>query len=429
MSKNRLVSEYKNNLIAKKSKIIYATLMDYFIVLIITFLVHVCLFSPINICLPSTKENISKMYESRDNLNQIVATTKIQEYDKESKSLVNISTSCKKYITSLVKTSYFIYDLEYPVFNEDPIKIDISATLFNKDNDNLTYFFIDFKSNNQDLNDYKVDGVDYSSSKEDYLYFKMLNYSSDMISSYFIEEDSYSNLNQDEYLKLNSSYQKLSRYQILNKKTCVNLMNYIERDDDNITSIYEEFATCYYQACSNGVSQIEASYSPYIKEYNSNFIKYYEGYLSSLLVCNILSYTLGFVIFEVVIYLLNKKKETIGNIVIKLAVISKDELELSSFQKFGLIISRFIMYFSSNLLCLIFANQLAAATYLFNGVSFLQFVVFSAGLDIISLIFLWINKSNLLISNLITKTVFKSKEEFEPIKVQVKEEKEDGKRD
>lgn len=426
MSKKE-VSEYKNNLIAKKSKIIYATLIDYFIVLIITFLLHVCLFSPVNIYLPSTKENISKMYESRDNLNQIVAQTKIQEYDKDSKSLVDISKTCKKYITCLVKTSYLIYDLEYPVFNSNPVKIDSSLTLLNKDNDNLTYFFIDFKSNNKDLNNYVLDGKDYSNLKEEYLYLNMLGYSEEIISSYFIDQESYSNLNQEEYLKLNSFYQKLSRYQILNKKTCIDLMNYIERDDDNTVSIYQILQNCYYQACSNGVSQIEENYKPYINEYNSNFLKYYEGYLSSLLVCNILSYTLGFIIFEVVIYLLNRKKETIGNIVIRLAVISKDEMELSSFQKIGLILIRFIMYFSCNILCMIFANQLGAATYLFNGVSFLQFVVFSFGLDIISLLFLAFNKSNLLISNLITKSVFKNKEEYETIKVNVGENKTDGK--
>lgn len=417
MESKRLVSEFKNNLIAKRSKIVYATLIDYFLVLILTFLLFVCAIAPINSCLPSTKGFVNNMYKSRENLNQIVGETKIQDYDKENKSLVNISTTCKNYIKALVKTSYFVYDMEYPVFNSTPVKIDKEDTLFNIDNDNLTYFFINFKSSQSDLNDYKFEGIDYKDNKEEYLYLKMLGYSSSMISSYFISIDDYNS----------SSYKSsLSRYQILNKNTSINLMNYIERDDSNVTSIYNQFSSCYYQASSYGVDQIEKNYTKYINEYNSNFIPNYQGYLSSLLVCNIISYVLGFVVFEVLVYLLSKKKETIGNRVIKVAVISKDELELSWIQKLGLILSRFIFYFSGTFLCMIFANNLGATMYTFNGVSYLQFVIFSLGLGVISLLYLAFNKSHLLISNLITSTVFKSKEDFAPIKMLDKEE-ENGK--
>lgn len=417
MKSKTLVSEYKNNLIAKRSKIVYSTLIDYFLVLILTFLLFVCAIAPINNCLPSTKGFVNNMYKSRSNLNQIVAETRIQNYDEENKSLVNISTTCKSYIKSLVKTSYYVYDMEYPVFNSSPVKITKEETLLNIDNDNLTYYFVNFKSSHNDLNDYNFDGIDYKDNKQEYLYLKMLGYTSSMISSYFISEDDYNS----------SSYKdSLSRYQILNKQTSIDLMNYIERDDSNVTSIYNQFSNCYYQACSYGVDQIESKYTPYISEYNSNFIPNYQGYLSSLLICNILSYVLGFSVFEVLVYLLSKKKETIGNRVIKLAVISKDELELSPIQKTGLILSRFVFYFSGTILCMIFSNNLGAAMYMFNGVSYLQFIIFSLGLGIISLLFLAFNKSHQLISNLITSTVFKSKEDFAPIKIIDKEEN-DGK--
>ena len=119
MSNQEEYSIYKNNLTAKKSKIIYACLVDYFLTFILTFILYVGVLTPINVALPITKTNIDGIYKSQEVLNQIVGSTRIQTYDEENNNLVDIEDDINKYLISLAKTSCYAYNKEYIYFENN----------------------------------------------------------------------------------------------------------------------------------------------------------------------------------------------------------------------------------------------------------------------------------------------------------------------
>ena len=55
-------------------------------------------------------------------------------------------------------------------------------------------------------------------------------------------------------------------------------------------------------------------------------------------------------------------------------------------------------------------------------VSYFEFLLFSFGLSIVSLIFFFINKDRQLLSNLVSFTTYKNIEEFENVKIIEKDE-------
>jgi len=429
------VSSFKNNLIAKRSKIIFSRLIDYFSVVIISFIFFACCTSLINSSLPYVKEAYSGITTLNTELKKVVGETRIQEYDEESNSLKDISVSSEKYITCLTKTSLYIYGEKYPVLNELTKEYDLNEISkdetflnqgeidqkgnYNYPNDNLSYFFLTFKSENESLNDYIVDKVDYSSKKEEYLYTKMLGYENQTIQKYFIDEPSYNSF---------SNKGDLSRYNILNKKTSEALKNYLVYSDSTSKTIYSYLSNCFYNASSLGVKQVENNYSEYI-ELNNKFMPSYNIYVLSLVLSYIFAFLLGFSVVYVVNPLLSKKKVTLGMKVFKLAVVRTDEMEMRWNNNTAELIMLFLTDFSSIIFSLFFLNQLSISTYAYGGsINLFQFIIFSLGLDVISLVIFFINKNHQLLSNFAPLSVIKDTEAFEEAVIS-DEKLEEGKKD
>ena len=420
MKKELYVSAYKNNVLAKRGKILLAVICDYFLVFILGFILFIGFVTPINASLPVYKSNLNNINLGKEKLNQIVGSTHIQEYDEESKSLIDIKVTGHKYLEALTKTSYFIFNEKYPYKNENGIyeykDVSKEETLINVENNNLVYYFINFKSNHDDLNSFIYEEKNYENNKYEYLK-ALLSYDTYNLDKYFISETEFNNL-QDKY--------NLTNYEILNKDTSKLLMNYYAYNDssNSINEIINGLLTRYYETCNYGVNDIENNYSLYKNTYNKDFIPYYNSYLLSLVISNLISYVLSFIVLEIIIPLCFKKNKTsLGNRILKLALERKDLMEPTYLNLSLYKVSRFLIFFSSNFLSLLFIGQLGVILYDFGlGVSYFEFLLFSFGLSIVSLIFFFINKDRQLLSNLVSFTTYKNIEEFENVKIIEKDE-------
>jgi len=416
MKENILVSPYKNNLIAKRSKILFSTLIDYFLVFILSFIFYVGVCSPIYSVTGVYKENVAGFNQGKEELYKIVGETRIQLYDEESKKLEDINDVFDRYLLSLVKTSYYLDNLQFPSYDGQhyvDVDIDINDTLFNLDNDNMTYYYLVFKTKEESLNNYVIDNEDYKDKKITYLYSKILGYSN--YESYFTNDDSY--LEKQAVIDYKNKYNlEFTKYSILNEETRDLLKQKLVYSDTSskVIEIYNNFYNCYVNGANIGVNQVETYYTKYIETSNA-FFKYYYNYLIGTIVCFIISYTLAFLVFNVFIYLLNKKKETIGNRVMKLGTSTIQEFDLSWKNKILSILSKLILYFSCMFLTVTFTNNFAAIVISSYGFSLLGFLLFSLLLDILSIILMFCKSNHQLLSSFVSFTLIKSTEEFENI--------------
>lgn len=423
MKKDILVCEYKNNLTAKKSRVFYTLLIDYFLTVIVTFIVFIGILFPILNALPFMHESNLTRTELRNDLYEIINETRLQTYDKETNTVEDINVDTNEYILSLVKTSYYIYDLDFPYDSEtegqyELKKVDINETFFNTFdqetniyylNDNLMYYFMIFKSEHQELNFYTYGGHDYSSEKTLYFYRNVIKFNSDEMREYFIPLD--------EYNSLSDELKSVDRFNVLSRNNASLIVDYLiyENELSNYGGeVYNNLAVSYQNACQTLINEVESYYSPYINtlnKYNDEYSVFVVWNMSSLS----LAYMIAFILVMVISPLVLKKNRTIGVRVLKLGYSRIDEFEPTKVNILLKNIAEFILYYSGTIFSLFFIGLMEISTYnIFNSFfNFFNLIIFSILLDILSLIYLMISKDHQTISLLLGKLVIKDLEKFE----------------
>jgi hypothetical protein len=430
-------SSFKNNKTAGKGKAFLSALLDYFSQVVISFILLVSLLMPVTYLLPSFKAASSTMSATRSELYKIVSSTRIQDYDETQGTLKDISVSAKAYISILAKTSYYISNKQYPakdsqsgtyVFSSVPLN---ETFLFkgSKDaegnygypNDSLSYFFLTFKAENASLGSYIYEGKDYAEDKETYLYGKIMQVTSDPCLSYFASEESYAA----------SSYKaELSRFQMLKEETAKNLMNYLVYGDTNsaLKETYDNLLVAYERAAQEGVKQVESSYEPYIS-LNASFLTSYKTVGNLTILAFSLSSLLSVFIVYWLIPGLAKKKQTLGQMGTKTISIRTDETDARTSNRAKKTAMMLLLSYSSCFFSVAFLGEISLLAFDFGGgVTFLSLILFSSGLDLISVAFLLFNKEHQSLSDLVSSEVLKDKEAFDapPLSDEKLEEKNDG---
>ena len=414
-----LVSKYKNNVLAKRSKVFLSSLLDYFLIVIVSFMLFIIVTNPVISVLPSFKENINNLNDTTLKLYQIVSETRLQTFDEEHNSFISIDNDARKYVTTLLKTSLYVRGMDLPSINQEEEQIDIKDTFLNTDNnnypnDNLSYYFYTFKSNNESLNNYVYSDIDYSNNKEDYLYLEALDFDNELFNDYFISKEEFNNLNIDNDFK-----SSLNRFNILSEDYQSYLISYLIYNEDNesLVSIYNNLATSYKNAIQIFINEVETNFTPYL-ETNDSFNYYYNYYVLTYIIALLITYLITFIVFIVIIPLGIKDNRTIGLKVLKLGICRSDELEPNLFNIVIKDILLFILYFNSILFTLFFVNLLPISVFpLFNShFSLIQVVIFSLLLLILSYIYLIFSKNHQVLSLLSGNLVIKNSEEFENIK-------------
>lgn len=414
-----LVSKYKNNVLAKRSKVFLSNLLDYFLIVIVSFMLFIIVTNPVISVLPSFKENINNLNDTTLKLYQIVSETRLQTFDEEHNSFISIDNDARKYVTTLLKTSLYVREMDLPSTNQEEEQIEIKDTFLNTDNnnypnDNLSYYFYTFKSNNESLNNYIYSDIDYSNNKEDYLYLEALDFDNELFNDYFISKEEFNNLNIDNDFK-----SSLTRFNILSEDYQSYLISYLIYNEDNesLVSIYNNLATSYKNAIQIFINEVETNFTPYL-ETNDSFNYYYNYYVLTYIIALLITYLITFIVFIIIIPLGIKDNRTIGLKVLKLGICRSDELEPNLFNIVIKDILLFILYFNSILFTLFFVNLLPISVFpLFNShFSLIQVVIFSLLLLILSYIYLIFSKNHQVLSLLSSNLVIKNSEEFENIK-------------
>ena len=176
-----VVSQYKNNSVASKKKHIYSRLLDYFGLFVFTYIIF-NIFYAIGIKTPVVVSLADKLNACNYQLTQYIDNSHLQRVD-ENGDLISLNDGAHQYIESLCKTSAYVHNKTFPkkvdgAFVEEDVNPN-ETFIYEKDNyalDSLSYYFINFKANEPSLNNYVVDGVDYSSDKETYLYYNNKRY-------------------------------------------------------------------------------------------------------------------------------------------------------------------------------------------------------------------------------------------------------------
>lgn len=411
MKKEQLVSNYKNNVIGKKSKIFFAILIDYFLIFIGCFALHVGVVTPISTTFPIYKESINGINTGKEELNKIVSSSHLQLFDEKTSRLENIEVTYNRYLTSLVKTSYYLNNEKYPTFDGTsyPLKeVNVEDTFDtpNYINDNVSFYFKKFKKDNPSLDFYIYENEDYSSKIDEYIYEKIMKLNE---LDYFVNSQDMNSF---------TFTADLNRYNVLKLDNAKLLMNKLIFNDTSskANEIYTNIYNSYINAIDTGVEEIETKLDTYISTYNS-FYHYYMSYVSFSIVSLLISYLLSYVIFEIILVYCFKKKNTIGNRALKLDFATIDEFEPSFKNRFIYNLVIFFTYFSNLFLVSIFTSQYASLLISSSGFSLLGFIVFSFALDLISLILLIVKKNNQSLSLFASNMVLKSKEDFENIPI------------
>ena len=420
---NLYISEFKNNVIAKKSKVFFYSLIDYFSLLILSFIFLVGVANPISSVCSGYMDSVDGVANTLTSLNEIVSSTRLMRVSDG--SLEDISYLTNEYITSLVKTSLYVYDEEYRYYDENDSEYveqvpSIEETFFYKyddenslayPNDPLLYYYLVFKVEHEDLSSYVYNNEDKSSSSLDDFYYKnILTFNTSSMADYFITNSDYYNLDQ--------AYQdELSRFNILTKTYAQNLMYYLVEDDttsSSTTTLYTNLADCYQTATQFFINEVEANYTPYIEARNE-YNLYYSNFALYNIYAMLASYTFAFIILFVVVPIFLKSHRTIGQKLFKLGFCRLDEMEPTWKNLLVYNISTFILFFSNQLFSARFLGNFGVISYNLYGsiFSLFQVIIFTLLVLILSYIFMAFNKSHQTISLLASGMVIKQTDEFE----------------
>ena len=385
MNSNRY-ADYSNCVLAKKGRRFGVILIDYFVTVIFVVLFFIGVCQPIFVNIPYVSDLSDTYTEKTEEVQQIIADTGLQEVS-DSGRLVSVEDSATEYATYLVKTSYYLNGLEYYEYVDNKqtvIELTEEDTLLNIENDNLRYYFTEFKYT-EAIGDYVSNGTDYSENRLEYLnsvLFKLDSVNADLVDESFdVSEDVFCLI--PEYAR--------------------QLFLYLE-DDANDSTVFERVYDIYGETANLGIEEVETGYPVYIDafaEFEDAFNTYSICYNITLLI----AFVLGFLVSNVLFPLIFGNGKTIGYRFFKLALMRNDNTRARWSNLLIKDIVLFIIQFSTIIFPPLFLSSYEMlGTSFFLGISMLQLIIFSALMALLSLIFFFISKDNQTLSEFASGT-------------------------
>lgn len=388
------VSFYKNSTKIKPLRKIWIYFIDMICLLIVS-----CLFFGISELISSSLDVINlkknEMSIQKEELYNLVDDSKLDIYDKDNKSLKGSEYIIKNYMYSLVKES-----LEYNgLTNQAESSIYAGVSSLIPSNDNVYYYFVDFKNTN-------ISSFNLTSNYDGYSYF--INLSKE-------------NIEFDDVFEIRGEL----NYPFLKKDVAIMIHNYY---GDNNYSLglekYELIYNYYSNFLSKGIADFTNNYIPYV-ELNNAFnngatyllsVKIYELFASYLLSSLILflifplifkdGKTLTFKIFSIGTCLLNGNSPNWVNYLIKC---------LCNLFEYLVVISLIgVVFFNGDIISLF-------SITLFRFFNLLTMSLFSIILIILSIIYMFINKNKQTISEFISNQLVKDGKEFNIVNKEIKD--------
>ena len=419
----RLVSKYKNNVIASKKKHIFSRLLDYFSLFVVTYLLFTVFYS-LGVRTPVMTNSSKKLQQESTQVAEYIDSTHLQRLNANRSALISIDEGAAAYVENICKTSAYVHNLTFPVKNEggtfDELVITVEETFVNNPTsyelDNISYYYKSFKKNEPSLNNYVYEENDYKDDIDTYLYLKIMK----VDATKFVTGDD------EDYLARGNN---ISRYVVLSKEQTTTLLRYYKEDRAD-TSLYNDIYSSYIKAAQYGVEDIENNSIPY-KTLVSEFNKTYQEITLEIFVIYLISYTVAYLLLTIILRLICKEWVTLGQKVMGLGVSSSDELEPNVAQLIGYHVFNYVTFVTSIFIGLYFMGMLGVFTAKILGPVTL-FAIFVAlfATNLVSFFMQFFNKNNHDLSTLITRILVKDKSEFESLagseEPPVLEEKSDG---
>ena len=381
-------STYKT---AKKGRRLVVMLIDYFLVLLVSFSLFALVIQPIFNQLPSTKE-VEKQYKEKQDfvLDEIVSTHLQKKNSKE--NLVSVSSESKNYIVKLLKFSTTKYsDIDYYELKQGKkeyveIKTEELLSYQDKDgyyqNDDILYYYLNFRNENK---------ADYVSEIDTYSLIdvntKLLKLDNENKSLVFSDFD----MNADVFY--------------LSKENTKILLDYVNYNTESGKELYQKLSYLYRSVIINAISEVEKNYTPYINKMNE-FNTVYHKYSSMLGWMLVLAYVIAFLICYVPFQLIFRHGRTIGFRFFSLAMSRTDQMELRAWNVIVKDLVTFIMTFSSIFFMPVLLGKIdLLSCYLFGPVTLFQMILFSFLMIVVSIVFFFISKSNQTLSDFASQTI------------------------
>ena len=421
--KERIVSRYKNNIIATKKKHIFSRLLDYFSLFVVTYLLFT-VFYAIGSHLPVVDNTAKQLQSENAQIAEYIDSTHLQRLNADKSGFLSIDDGATKYVESLCKTSAYVHNLTFPVKNEsgtfDEVVVSVDDTFAGDPEhqlDALSYYFKSFKKNDTSLNNYVFDDVDYKDDVDTYLYLKIMKLDA---SNYVSSDDA----------DLLARGNGISQYVVLNEENTNKLLQYYKEDRAD-TSLYDKVFLSFIDAAKYGIKDVETnslSYNNLIKEYNNT----YQSLTLAILLIYLISYLVAFLLLTIITRLIAKEWVTLGQKVMGIAMASSNELEPSIGQLIGYNALNYVLFSTSLAIAFYFMGMIGVFSFKIAGVvSVLAILIALLVFNIVSLLMPFFNKNNHDFVSFITRLNVKDVKEFEgPVGVEEtpenKEEKQDG---
>lgn len=367
----------------KKGKRILASLLDYFTIVIFTFIFYTIGGMQIANAIPYTQEKSDLAYAERDLLGKLVNETALQEYDTEKKMLISTSVSFERYAVDLIKTSFFLNGMNYYEFDEENHRVEVSLeerdTFLENGNPSLnrmTYYFTDYKKE-KNIGNYELNGKDYQNAL---LYvneglLKLNSDNNDLVSSSFDPEN-------------NAFY--------LSEENATLLHAYVIQKDSNErpTQMYLRIRQLYLQTVSFGIDDVTRNDPEYIL-HDRMMREATDAFGTAYVIALICSFAIAFLVVHLFFPLCFKRNRTISFRFMALEITSYT-MEWPKFYQHllrGLV--SFLLSFSSCFFTPLLYGKLNLLSIGFIGpISLIQICLFSFLLAVLSTVFLFISKND-----------------------------------
>lgn len=364
--------------------------IDFFVGVIFAFLFFGAVGYPIYMNLPSTTQAKENLEANSKELTNIADESKLQI--AKDGALLSMKDTGKIYLTYLLKTSCFKNKIPYQELDSSNQKITIDIkeedTFLNLDNDNLGYYFLKFKKENN-IGDYINDGTNYQDKERLYLNKVILKLDSENID---LVDDNF-NINNDVFY--------------LNKQNTSWLMDYLSFNDTNSSpsNIYTKLQNIFQFGANKGIKEVENSYQRYKDIYNE-FINSYNSYSCGFVWTMIICYVPGALVTFLIFPLCFKRGRTIGYRFFKMETI---RINWDDFSIPLLIVRSLVQMIIESWMIIfipIFMGRMDVLTVnLFGNVNLFMICLFTFMVTIVSLIFFAINKNDQTIADLSCQSI------------------------
>ena len=408
MSSEKVVSRYAPNAVSGKKKHIYSRLLDYFLTLVLSYIVFI-------IALPTTAGTktvtslVDNLSIARKEICLFVDETRLQRYDSANNVLFDVNDGAAKYVESLAKTSAYVHNIDFPVKQNDGTfiyqPVNVENTFVNDASnyplDNVSYYYHIFKPTVTELNDY--DGKRYDELTDSEIQEYIFTARMAINKSLYVTSDDH------DYVARGSS---VSIYSVLNVESTNKLIKYYA-DDRNDLTIYNSVFNSYGRAIVFGINEVESKSIQY-RALSDNLNFYYQGICRFDIVTYFISYFIAYILLNLIICLVSKEWVTIGQKVLGLGVSDDDEMEPPVWKMLLYHLLNLFLFASGSLLVFYLLGMIGVTSlYVIPYISLLAILLFILPFNLIDLFMPIFSKKRNSLVTLILKLKLKDKKEFD----------------